>query len=563
MAKVKLHYDKKTKQWYRDNEPIENLSTYKYYDPDNQTYMRLNADGTKSPVKSSQKYIIIKKYIIINDANGNYVVRQEDNGNYTKQSLRNIGDQVVTEDGIVLNDSNTVAAPLMYEPGIERIRFYDTFFPIDKNDLYGSFKAYNEKVQTHRDPSENFGNDLLAGGIGAFRAGLVKMLPQLFKNTIKSGTNSVISALRTIANNSPKRVAQKATSKVLETAFREAPRIGLGLAASKGVDTASEALTDKTFGENVADELSARYRFKVPVAVGEMFNPGGYLGYNYADLAIRKAAYNQITPASYGNELMKNYSNEISKNKQAWRTVRDIFNPKVTFGKLERPEWRRRIETSPEYKPNRQIQYRGDIYDKAFLDNRGDAFRLALKLDKPELYRYNGNGTFSYNITDDYMKRTFVPGSKYIKLNRSGKPYIEARQAEPYNGKWVDYDAFTTNGGYATVKPLGDNTYVMEDVWDLQPFQNAKRRNDLNLGFDAVNKTMNKIAPDFEVLHALGGKPIKVAHVYSPDDPSYIAPDMPVPLQIYNPLQPVPNLINGLWLSPKRGQEQDKEESQE
>lgn len=557
MAKVKLHYDKKTKQWYRDNEPIENLSTYKYYYPDNQTYMRLNADGTKSPMKSSQKYIII------NDANGNYVVRQDDNGSYTKQSLRNIGDQVVTEDGIVLNDSNTVKAPPMYKPGIERIRFHDTFFPIDKNDLYGSSKEYYEKVKTYRDPSENLGNDLLAGGLGTFRAGLVKMLPQLFKNTIKSGTNSVMSALRTIANNSPKRVAQKATSKVLETFFREAPRIGLGLAASKGVDTASEALTGKTFGENVADELSARYRFEVPVSVGEMFNPGSYLGYNYADLAIRKAAYNQITPASYDNRLMKYYSNEISKNQQFWRTVRDSFNPKVTFGKLKHPEWRRRIETSPEYKPDDSRMYFDRVYDKAVLNNREDAFKLALKLGKPELYRYNGNGTFSYNTTNDYMKRTFVPESDFIKLNLRKQPYIEARQAAFRNGKMVDYDAFTTNGGYVTVRPLGHNTFVMEDTWDLQPFLDATRRNDLNFGFDAVKKTMNKIAPDFEVLHALGGKPIKVAHVYSPDDPSYIAPDMPVPLQINNPLQPVPNLINGLWLSPKRGQEQDQEESQE
>lgn len=161
------------------------------------------------------------------------------------------------------------------------------------------------------------------------------------------------------------------------------------------------------------------------------------------------------------------------------------------------------------------------------------------------------------------MKRTFVPESDFIKLNLRKQPYIEPKLSAFHHGERADYDAFTTNGGYVTVKPLGHNTFVMEDIQDLQPFLDATRRNDLNFGFDAVKKTMNKIAPDFEALHALGGKPFKVAHVYYPNNPSYIAPDMPMPLQIYNPLQPVPNLINGLWLSPKRDQEQDQKENQE
>ena len=484
-----------------------------------------------------------KKYIIIRDFKQPYILRQEENGRYSRINVIKRNGKYYTDDGIELNDSNTVESPLGFQMNkTKRVRFHDSFFQINYNDLYNTFKSYKQKSQSYRDPSENIGNDLLGGITALFRSSIPKVLVSLFRSAPQTATNSIKSLLNTIVTNSPKRLAQKATAKTLEAVIRETPRVGLGIVGSKTVDKISKQTTGKTFGQNVTDELSARTREKISPTVGELLNPGGYLGYNYMDKAIRKAFYNQVTPLSYGNEIQRIFPTVLTKKQEALRFARDIFNPRVTFRRpytptdaRTKPSWRKRMEKSSTYSDQGTELMLGNMYNSAVLNNRDAAQRLALRIDKPNLYSYNGYGTFSYNIDNNYIKKTFPINSKFVQRDANGK--ITFKDISHTRGG--DFDNITSNGGIVEVAQGPNGERLMLDVYDLQPYLDLSRPTGL-----PFHKTMNKIAPDFEVFNAVGGKPFTLFHSYNVNNPVTFNLNKNLPYNIPKVFQTVPNLID-------------------
>ena len=484
-----------------------------------------------------------EKYIIIQDFKQPYIVKQEGNGRYSKINVIKKDGKYYTDNGVELNDSNTIESPLGFQMNkTKRIRFHDSFFPINYNNLYNTFKSYKQKSQNYRDPSENIGNDLLGGITALFRSSAPKVITSLFRIAPKTAKSAVMSLLNTIATNPTRRLAQKAVAKTAETIIRETPRMGLGIVGSKAVDKVSEEATGKTFGENVTDELSARARTEVSPVVGDLLNPGGYLGYNYMDKAIRKAFYNQVTPLSYGNEIQRIFPTVLTKKQEALRFARDIFNPRVTFRRpytstdaKTKPAWRKRMEKSPTYSDQGTELMGGNMYNSAVLNNRDAAQRLALRLDKPDLYNYNGNGSFSYNIDNNYMQSTFPINSMFVRRNANGK--ITFKDVLHSRGGY--FDNITSNGGVVSVVsgPAGQRT--MFDTYDLQPYIDINRPTGL-----PFHKTMNKIAPDFEVFNAVGGKPFTLLHSYNVNDPVTFNLNKNLPYNIPKVSQTIPNLID-------------------
>lgn len=484
-----------------------------------------------------------KKYIIIQDIKQPYVLRQEGNNRYSKVEIIEKNGKYYTDDGVELNDSNTIESPVEFQMNkTKRLRFHDSFFPINYNDLYNTFKSYKQKSQNYRDSSENIGNDLLGGITAFFRSSAPKVLASLFRIAPRTTKSAVISLLNTIATNSPRRLAQKAAAKTAETVIRETPRIGLGIVGSKAVDKVSEEATGKTFGENVTDELSARARTEVSPMIGELLNPGGYLGYNYMDKAIRKAFYNQVTPLSYGNEVQQIFPTVLTKKQEALRFTRDIFNPRITFRRLytstdarTKPAWRKRMEKSPNYSNQGTELMDGNMYNFAVLNNRDAAQRLALRLDKPNLYNYNGNNTFSYNIDNNYMQSTFPINSTFVRRDTNGK--LTFKDIIHPNGGY--FDNITSNGGVVSVTSGSAGQRVMFDTYDLQPYIDINRPTGL-----PFHKIMNKIAPDFEIFNAVGGKPFTLLHSYNVNNPVTFNLNKNLPYNIPKVSQTIPNLID-------------------
>ena len=483
------------------------------------------------------------KYIIIKDSKQPYVIRQEGNGDYTKVNITEKNGKYYDENGKELNDSNTIESPIGFKMNSTKsLRFHDSFILINYADLYGSFKDYEERLRNHRDSSENILNDAIGGIVALFRSTAPKAILSLLRIAPQTAKSSVTSLLNTIATNSPKRLAQKAISKTIETTIRETPRIGLGVVGSKAVDEASKVATGKTFGENITDELSARTGTKVSPVIGELLNPGGYLGYNYMDKAIRKAFYNQVTPLSYGNEIQSIFPTVLTKKQEAIRFLGDIFNPKITFKRLytstdarTKPAWRKRMEKSADYSDQGTELTGGNMYNSVVLNNRDAAQRLALRLDKPDLYNYNGDGSFSYNINSDYMKNTFPINSTFVRRDANGKITFN----DILHARGGNFDNITSNGGIVSVVsgPAGKRT--MFDTYDLQPYMDISRPTGL-----PFHKTMNKIAPDFEIFNAVGGKPFTLLHHYNVNNPTTFNLNKSLPYNIPKASQIIPNLID-------------------
>ena len=183
---------------------------------------------------------------------------------------------IVTLDGIILDESNTIEAPMPLNSFLElplgRLPFHGGFINVNKGNLYDTIKEYNRRIQGYRDPSENFGNNLMTGFIGLAKQGIIKGLGQAGQFLFgKSGTGSLMSKLRTLASMPRKDLAKKLGQEVVKG--------GISLGVDTAVDAASRATTGKTVGEHTANVLSAVTATDVPTWVGDLVSPTQWIGY--------------------------------------------------------------------------------------------------------------------------------------------------------------------------------------------------------------------------------------------------------------------------------------------
>lgn len=334
---------------------------------------------------------------------------------------------------------------------------------------------------------------------------IVKATPQLIKAIPKLVTTEGV---------------KKAGAKVAEAVIREVPRSVAGYAGGKGVDIASEAITGKSWSENVANKMSDIAGFHIEPIFGEVINPGYIGGYKLTDRAIRRAAFNQITPLAYNDKSIT----PLTKFEEGIGILKDIpkqlFNPK----EIKIPAWRSRLESKlasldwhNRYNPA-GYDVMSSISNKVILDNREDALRLAFGLTpRTSLYIKNPNGTYRYNL--DYVNHT-NPQSGLVKIpdGYAYKPkYFDyTPKGKPYKGYG---DNLAKNGGGIGYTEKDGVSYIT-DTWDLQPFKDEFR-----LPSFKGAKFMHKYLPDFEVLNALGGNPFTLEMTI----PTYVDPVTPAP----------------------------------
>ena len=246
-----------------------------------------------------------EKFII----DGERVIQQSPDGTYKEVTLQTDKDNnVVTSNGIILDENNTIEAPfpitdkLMSEPGY-RMPFHGSFITFSGRDLYGSFKELQQKESEFRDPSENFLNNLTTGFIGLAKQGIIKGLGQVGQLLFgKPGTGSLMSKLRTLANMPRKDLAKKLGQEVVKG--------GISLGVDTAVDAASKAATGKTVGEHTANVLSTVTGLDVPTWVGDLASPTQWIGYGSLNKLEREVLpflpgrYNQTIP---GKVFPQNY----------------------------------------------------------------------------------------------------------------------------------------------------------------------------------------------------------------------------------------------------------------
>lgn len=229
--------------------------------------------------------------------NNNYY-RQATNGKWFKVDRDKDGYLTWTQpDGTKIHERGFKVPPSMTVNKGPFGQSYTIGTGVGTINTYYSFKsaadAYTKAVDNgaFSDPSENIFNDLLFDaftGRGAIRlatAGTSKvaeLAPKVVKAVPKVGKTAWNMGKRLITGQVTKKAAKEATKQALKTAgkgvVKAAPTVVGGVAAGYGINQASEAFTGKSWGENVAEGLTKHWGFKVSPVVGDLTNPGYYLG---------------------------------------------------------------------------------------------------------------------------------------------------------------------------------------------------------------------------------------------------------------------------------------------
>lgn len=306
-----------------------------------------------------------------------------------------------------------------------------------------------------------------------------------------------------------------------------------GMAGGELVNAASEALTGRDFGTNVS-----MYTPLTP-KMGDLFNPGTYIGGYKGYRRLLDSVYNQVTPISYTNDAI--VSDALPKSKELLLAAKDFFTPK-------------RIDTSPTTYPawmQRALNSRMTAQDPMLgyvLQQRNDAWRMALR-QKPRtmdingkphsLYIKNPDGTYRYDL--DYInKRRADAGmqpltTQYIKIPRSysnlheGKNIVVIPETIGHNGGFSGMEFSLPKNwesNNVTANTLGtrklyiDKPFRLYDKWDIQPLKDEYRS-----FIPPITKFANKHPNIFtnylknaEGIQWLGGKPFVLDMKISPND---------------------------------------------
>ena len=119
--------------------------------------------------------------------------------------------------------------------------------------------------------------------------------------------------------------------------------------------------------------------------------------------------------------------------------------------------------------------------------------------DLPETVRSIGSCSFQ---DCPKLKTVFVPSNysgkidgKWGKKSKAagGNSFSEV----PAKRSYGYFDNITGNGGGVNVSANADGTFVMSDVWDVQPFSDER----------TPSKVLSKIMPNFEIVETFGGNP--------------------------------------------------------
>lgn len=228
---------------------------------------------------------------------------------------------------------------------------------------------------------------------------------------------------------------------------------------------------------------------------------GGLIGVSATNPILgraRKAAYRHITPLGYNDATGLG----LGKKQEIINALKET----LLFGKPQPTEgvvvpWIANLDV----KGNLSNLYnsRTGMTPNAFIRFRDQAWRKAMRqpeLDfEPQIYRDNGDGTFSYDL-DAVNKIRRQSGSTEI-TNPSAKDLKTT-----YAGKEYNADVITQNGGFVGVTKDKSGNEYMYDIWDLQPFKDDYRSlwpwGTKNLPF----------IKNIEAVDALRGNPFVVKH---------------------------------------------------
>ena len=163
----------------------------------------------------------------------------------------------------------------------------------------------------------------------------------------------------------------------------------------------------------------------------------------------------------------------------------------------------------PTYKLPPVPQYSMEDIDplmKMNIRTRQDAIRLSLgfPLSPNSSYTLNPDGTYSYNYINIFKKlvpeneQDFVRSVAALNINNLFKQAHQSGVIYKPGASGVIRDPITGAGGNVKVTVTQNGGFVIDDVWDLEPFKHKR--------------WLPKPIRDFEAIKFLGGEPLVLKH---------------------------------------------------
>lgn len=396
---------------------------------------------------------------------------------------RSSNNKYIVANGVPLQVNQTPIGTeyISQRPNGEIKRFYNL------QEAVNSYKEAQNSGQ-FKDPSENILNDLMVFGPQVGKA--LSVAGNIAKGISTATWNT---GKKLVTGQITKEAAKQGVKTATKTVLKEVPKIGTSIAVGKGVDAATQAYTGKTWGQNVSDELTQHWGFKVPEIVGDFTNPGNYIGYNYGNFVVNnysnlgRYSLDNLYPSTYG--LTDDFFPAKAGNhlEQLWRVyTQPLYKKPPTFFNGKMPHW-----MGDEFPPGQ--------YELARFENSANWAGIPEEEIPRKFFTRNPDGT--YSPTEIVQSRRVMNPSK-LKFTKAGQLRIAEDNITPG----------VVGGGHSNYTYLGQdavgNKYIkFEDKQILNP--QWKLTHPIKLEYRADSWMYN-------FLDRLGGKPLNWMLGYKP-----------------------------------------------
>ena len=178
---------------------------------------------------------------------------------------------------------------------------------------------------------------------------------------------------------------------------------------------------------------------------------------------LRNAVYDNVYPFSYGRA-----AGSGSKKRQIANAIIDFLNPSYEFNSEILPKALRNAGVTE-----------ADATNMA----RDQAWRKAMRIPsrpgEPQIYKPNGDGTFSYdyNAIDNLVEKAnnIRQDNGLLEIKDQDRPYaIPAQEPKVGESILIEDPTLGKNGGHGTLTHNKNGTYSFYDKWDLHPLERYK-----------------------------------------------------------------------------------------
>lgn len=310
--------------------------------------------------------------------------------------------------------------------------------------------------------------------------GVASTVPTIVKATpsVARATGNAVKSLvtRQVTKEATKQAVKSAVQTGTKLVAKEAPKVGISIAAGKGTDAASEYLTGRTYGENVNRAIEKKLGIKVPEIVGDLANPGYLAGYKYGNFISNN--YSNLGRYTLDNLRPFGYDFDKSQVKGLLKTyLQPLYkDPPTFFNHI--PKWTKELEKITSSK----------THVRGRLENGANWANIPESEIPRKYYPLPKNGVTEPSLLNTKVLQHEAP---YHSSNKIRYTVIDKDRITPGN----------IGGIHSNYEYLGENIHGDQIV----KYSDTQKLNPQWLLTDRIKNKFTPGTPAYSFLHKLGG----------------------------------------------------------